>query len=116
MDCGEPGVAGLRHPPLLAGKVCLLSAAPSLTVLLDKLSFNASGRPKKHDPAAVVKWANLASQQRLGVLTSPDKQLEAIVQMQKTLSQKDLAASAIKCSGVFDDVLVHLTSTHNHLN
>ena len=68
--------------------------------------LSASDRPKKHDPAAIVKWANLATQQRLGILTSPDKQLEGILHMQKTLPQKELAASASRLSGVFDEVLV----------
>lgn len=102
--------------PILAGwqGVAAICNKVSLALVIVFLNWDASGRPKKHDPAAVVKWANLASQQRLGVLTSPDKQLEAIVQMQKSLSQKDMAANAAKLSGVFDDVLVQSTPIHRH--
>ncbi len=54
----------------------------------------------------MVKWANLACQQRLGILVSTEKQLESIANMQKLLSSKDLAACTAKLSGLFDDVLV----------
>ncbi|KAK9853879.1 hypothetical protein WJX84_001089 [Apatococcus fuscideae] len=62
-------------------------------------------RPRKQEPAAMVKWANLACQQRLGILVSTEKQLESIANMQKLLSSKDLAACTAKLSGLFDDVL-----------